>query len=555
MEQTSTAGAAPSAQLSEHVPARAWLWGVPFAVAVFAHLPSLQNGFVHDDPMLLTRNPNMEGLEGLAELMRGGLFAVMQELGNVEYYRPLSSVLYWLSWQLFGESGLGQHALNLCLHGGVAVTFGAALRAFGASGRASVLAASLFAVHPATADIVAYVGGRQDMLGWLLSLLAIRFALLHERSPRNAAVLFVLVLGGCLSREFFFAAPCWIAALCIASPPAERGRALVYLASVAGAAVVLTLMARVTLRIASPALAGAAPGTWVDAFAFVSARVLRVVGYPIDLAVEVTVGSPLLSGAARAVPITLLVFGGAAVLVLGALRRGSKADGETAALRAACAVVMFVAVLLATFALHTVPAVRFGIVADRYAYGPVMACVAMGWALGALWPARVPRWTPVIVAALCVGLVPVAWARDIDFASDETLNMALLRNRPEDPQSWIGAGTVLFIQGKGDAAYPLCERYRRALPHSSRANLCVGDYLLRHGQPRQAAMVLQPYVLGRSGHVRGRQVLLDALIAMPDRAAAQQALAWLEQRHPGAPDLVEARGRIDRLPIQPAATR
>lgn len=551
MAEISTGGDEPR----ERADARALLWGVPLAVALLSHLPSLLNGFVHDDPMLLTHNPHMHGLSGLAALLGGGLFAAMQELGGVEYYRPLSSVLYWLSWQLFGDDSVGQHALNLLLHGGVAVAFGALLRAVGAGDRPSVLGASLFAAHPATADIVAYVGGRQDMLGWLLSLLALRFGALRQPSPRAAVALFTLVLGGCLSREFFLAAPLWLAALCITRPPSQRVAALRYLLGGSGAAVVVTLVLRVAFGIASPSAATVPLGGWLDAFAFVSARVVRAVAWPLDLAVEITVAPTTLAGLPMTLPIVALVLGGGAALVLGVVRRadGMQEDEDAAVARgAAAAVAVSVAVLLATFILHTVPAVRFSIIADRYAYGPVMAAVGLVWGLSVLWSARVPRRAPAVVLVLCIGFVPVAWARDLDFESDETLSMALLRNRPNDPQSWIGAGTVLFLKGDVDAAYPLCERYRRAMPRSSRANLCVGEYLLSHGQPRRAAAVLESYVRVRSGHMRGRRALVGALMAAGEVEAAGQAVQWLERRHPGAPDLAEARALIERAPARVA---
>src|SRR5258706_2931665 len=97
--------------------------------AAIAHAPSLGNGFVLDDANLLVENPFVRTLSGLRVLLRSELFAASAQPRVVPYYRPLSGLLYWTSYQLLGASAPLQHALNVLLHAAVALLLFESLRA------------------------------------------------------------------------------------------------------------------------------------------------------------------------------------------------------------------------------------------------------------------------------------------------------------------------------------------------------------------------------------------------------------------------------------------
>src|SRR4029077_3168303 len=72
--------------------------------------------------------------------------------------RPLTYLTFWLNYQIGGQDPLGYHALNLLLHlGAVLLAFECLRRLM--PGRAALLAAALFAVHPLQAESVDYVWG------------------------------------------------------------------------------------------------------------------------------------------------------------------------------------------------------------------------------------------------------------------------------------------------------------------------------------------------------------------------------------------------------------
>jgi hypothetical protein len=90
--------------------------------------------------------------------------------GDHPYYRPLVTVSYALDAQWSGVHALGYHLTNVGLHVVASVLFFALLHRLALGPALSVVAALVFAVHPALVSAVSWIPGRNDSLMAVLAL-------------------------------------------------------------------------------------------------------------------------------------------------------------------------------------------------------------------------------------------------------------------------------------------------------------------------------------------------------------------------------------------------
>jgi tetratricopeptide (TPR) repeat protein len=127
---------------------------LPLAAALVAFGASLGSGFHFDDYAIFS-DPVFRSKLGLLELWR------------LPQAQPLTRLTYWLNYEVGGADPLGYHLLNLALHIGAVLLAYECLRRL-LPGRAAVIAAALFAVHPMQAEAVNYVWARGAVLAALL---------------------------------------------------------------------------------------------------------------------------------------------------------------------------------------------------------------------------------------------------------------------------------------------------------------------------------------------------------------------------------------------------
>ncbi|MFW5741109.1 MAG: hypothetical protein ACOC1F_12160, partial [Myxococcota bacterium] len=265
-----------------------WLVAVA-AAAIVAHLPALRNAWTLDDTLLLVGNPYLRSVSGLVTMLHNELFATSAAPRIVPYYRPVTAALYWLSYQLLGTSTVLQHLLNLLMHAGSCVLFVRAAIALGLGRPAAIGAGLVLAVHPATADIVAYIGGRQDLLGWMFVWLAVAGVVRARTWPAIAAWTFGGVLAATLTREFFGAAAVLLVLAAAWRPPASRRHDLTTAAASGSAALLTVVGLRELFDIAPFVNEGVSVADAPGAAAGVALRLLRDVLWPTDLSVDVTI--------------------------------------------------------------------------------------------------------------------------------------------------------------------------------------------------------------------------------------------------------------------------
>jgi hypothetical protein len=241
---------------------------------------------------------------------------------------------------------------------------------------------------------------------------------------------------------------------------------------------------------------------WLGAFGANLVRMLEDTFAPTDLVVDVTLEPLSLAG-------SLLVVALLAALGFASWRHRSATRGLG---------LVGLVIAVAAAALTAPLLLQFGFVSDRYAY-PCLVGVALfliGWAepAFALLAPRMPALTkrPALLgvglpAAIVLVALPFTWAQELTWQSNETLQANMFRARPADPQSQLAEGVRRMKAGDSAGSYPLCQAYAEHFPSSDRADFCLGDYLLRHGQPREAAMRFERYLRERPYNAPARMAL------------------------------------------------
>ena len=133
------------------------------AVTLLTYTAALTAGFTADDFFILARTKGANGLQDAGSYFRAGFF---------EYYRPVAFVSHALDWTLWGAEPFGFHLTNVLLHtGSTLLVWALGRRLLG--GAAPVVAALLFALHPASHEAVYWIAARFDLLATFFTLLAL----------------------------------------------------------------------------------------------------------------------------------------------------------------------------------------------------------------------------------------------------------------------------------------------------------------------------------------------------------------------------------------------
>ena len=152
-----------------------WAWALVPLLGLLLYLPTLRNGFVLDDSVLILEDPRMGSLGAFFQLHRSELV--------VRYWSLLLDSLVWKT------NPLGFHLTNALLHAATGLALFAYLRAIlsataarmraaGPAGLAwrdwtALAAALLFVAHPMQTEAVAGVTHRKEVLATLFLLLAL----------------------------------------------------------------------------------------------------------------------------------------------------------------------------------------------------------------------------------------------------------------------------------------------------------------------------------------------------------------------------------------------
>lgn len=543
---------------------RTLLGAALLALAVLAvYGLSVDYEFVYDDHVQIERNPWLRDPDGFRLFLTRPFWGFYQDrgLGPSNYYRPAFGWAYSIVARMFGLQPAAFHATSVALH--IAVTLLVALgarRLFAAwSGdrrrEIAALAAGLFfAVYPAHAEAVAWIGDQVDLLTALFGLLAL-FAYLSHKDRGGwtrwwAGPFFYLL--ACLAKEPGTALLLVLGAVEMSEWRREGSllRAL-RRASARLAPYVAMFAVYVALRI--HALGGFSPRSYgvtaspAGALAFAAglfARYLAFLAVPFPGRVLASVPAPTLLSP---VAIAGLAAAGIALLGLAAAAWSGRARREIV-----LPLAVIVAFLLPVLAANSIGGSNFS---ERYLYLP---SIGLAWLAGglAVWlagvvPVRARRVAAAAGLAILAALGVAAWARAEVYRSDLTLFRAAVRTTPYSEIARNNLGMALFNRGRSDEAE---REYKEALRLDPRAvpplaNLAVlrekrGDLagaeaafekVLRLSPTHTISVAHLARLQRKRGDRAGAIRRLDALFAAGGESyetLIERADLWLEDRHP-----------------------
>ena len=144
---------------------------------------TLLNNFVYDDSFQVVENPYVHSFRYLKEIFTTTVWSFQGAQGFTNYYRPLMTFGYLLSYQIAGAIPFSFHLANIILHGIVVWLMFYVLRRFSGE-RVALVAAGLFALHPIHTESVAWIAAVTDLE---LSVFYLATFLLYLRLRRDGS--------------------------------------------------------------------------------------------------------------------------------------------------------------------------------------------------------------------------------------------------------------------------------------------------------------------------------------------------------------------------------
>jgi protein O-mannosyl-transferase len=153
-------------------------------VSLCIYANTLQNGFAFDDYMVIKRNELVkDGIAAIPAILSSPYYnGDMKELRRSkaeDLYRPLSTVMFAVEYQLFPDNPFPGHLVNILLYAGCVILFFLFLYHLFRRQKPflSLVAALLFALHPVHTEVVANIKSRDELLCFFFSFLSLNLFL------------------------------------------------------------------------------------------------------------------------------------------------------------------------------------------------------------------------------------------------------------------------------------------------------------------------------------------------------------------------------------------
>ena len=484
-------------------------------LAVYAF--TLGFGFVFDDHLQVERNPWLRSPDGLRLFLTRPFWGFNREQGPLgsNYYRPAFGAFDSLLARLYGLDATAFHAASVGLHLGVCLLVAAGASRLTRSPAAALAAGLLFAVHPAHAEAVAWVGGQPDLLAAVFALTAVLAYLKAKDEGKGSWIGPLAYLLACLAKETGVATLLVLAAVEATEWRRDGSpkRAAIRLAPYVG-----VLAAYLALRI--HALGSFAPRNYG-----VTASVSVAMGYGAALLARylgfLVVPFPAKVLAVVAVPplLSLGVLAGLALAVVALVGLAVTAWRGTGRREIVLPLAFLFAFLLPVLRADAIGGSNF---AERYLYLP---SVGLAWLVGML-VSRLPAQRALALAGMVIiaGLGVAAAMRAAIYRDDRTLFAAAVRENPGSEIAHNNLGMALYAQGRLDEAEREYQEARRLLPTAVAplANLAVLEE--RRGDLPGARRDFEETLRRLPTHAIAAVHLARLSLAAGDRAGAAQRL-------------------------------
>lgn len=160
-------------------------------VVLAAYCNNLNNDFLWDDEFLIQKNSFLRDSKSLGTILVTNSTAGFG--GKDNFYRPTQILSYWIVFQMFGESKIAFHGLNILFHWLNTLLLAGILLKLFSSWRLAFIAATLWAVHPTHVEAITYMSGTADPLSTFFFLASTWFWIVFLKSYNKTAIFFSLI--------------------------------------------------------------------------------------------------------------------------------------------------------------------------------------------------------------------------------------------------------------------------------------------------------------------------------------------------------------------------
>lgn len=147
---------------SEDSQRQAAIFLILFLLAFLAYANTLFNDFVYDDSFQVIDNPYAHSFRYLRPILTTTVWSFQGAQGVSNYYRPMMTLGYLLTYQIAGLVPFSFHLANIVLNGIAAWLVFCILNRLSGE-RVALVAAGLFALHPIHTESVAWIAAVTDL--------------------------------------------------------------------------------------------------------------------------------------------------------------------------------------------------------------------------------------------------------------------------------------------------------------------------------------------------------------------------------------------------------
>jgi len=168
---------------------------------------TLQNGFVYDDHQVVANNPYIQSFGYLPKVVTSCTleYAQGQCEGRTDYYRPIQSLSYLLTWQISTQPWFF-HFVNIIYFAAVVFLVFLLAKTLTNNILFSFVAAFLFLIHPIHSEVANWISGIPDLSFALFALLSTIFYIQHRKEAVSSASWLQQYRKFMLAALFFFLA-------------------------------------------------------------------------------------------------------------------------------------------------------------------------------------------------------------------------------------------------------------------------------------------------------------------------------------------------------------